>query len=242
MLKAQAGANLSRLSKISYPGCGFVVGLDETGECLIQVNWIMGTDECGRNRVFAQDGSRLFIEVANPSGAKVPASLIYNAMCEVRHNVTYAVVGSDRHVDEVTDGYGEDQGMEHTMHWKDYKPDVHHTPRITAACYWLRDRPAIRMSLVRKSPWSGLSDRHLYEINDVGREFGYCLTTYTGNGDPLSSFEGEPYLMPLEGGAGKLVATYWDALNRVNRVSLAVKFIPKQGNSSIVIVNKNQKV
>lgn len=100
----------------------------------------------------------------------------------------------------------------------------------------------VRMSLLRKSPWSRICDRLLYEFNDIGHGLGYCLTTYRGDGDPLPAFQGEPYLLPLSGGARDIAETYWKALNVDNRVSLAVKFIPKDGLSKIEIINKYSKV
>ena len=46
-----------------------------------------------------------------------------------------------------------------------------------------------------------------------GLGFGHCVTTYEGDGDPLPSFSGEPYLLPLAGDIEQVADTIWDALD-----------------------------
>ena len=69
------------------------------------------------------------------------------------------------------------------------------------------------------------------------------MTTYVGDGNPLPSFEGVPYLLPLTGKIDDIAFMIWDSLNEENRVSLAVKFINIQtGKAEIKIINKLSKV
>ena len=68
------------------------------------------------------------------------------------------------------------------------------------------------------------------------------MTTYRGDGDPLPSFRGEPYLVPLDGDAQKIADTFWETLNADNKVSLVAKSIPRNGPPKIVIRNKYSKV
>ena len=73
--------------------------------------------------------------------------------------------------------------------------------------------------------------------------FGFCLTTYLSDGDPLPSFRGDPLLMPLHGDIDVIADTYWQALNEANRVSLAVKSIDfRTAESDIFIINKFTKL
>ena len=69
--------------------------------------------------------------------------------------------------------------------------------------------------------------------------YGVGLTTYSGDGDPLPSFAGDPLLLPCLGTGQEIMEKYWDALNAENRVSLAVKEISTQsGKSEIFIKNR----
>lgn len=241
-----ADANLFTLGGNSYPGRGIVVGLDETGNNLVQVYWIMGRSENSRNRIFSTEGGRLFTEAAHPSKVKDPSLIIYNAMFEVadQQGETISVVSNGHQTDDVAEGFLRGQSFYEVMRDWSYEPDKpNFTPRITATSSWLGDNETlVEIALLRKSPWSDACDRHLYEINDIDESFGYCLTTYSGDGDPLPSFHGEPYLLSLRGDADQIAGTFWEVLNAENRVSLAVKFIPKIGASRITIINKYSKI
>lgn len=239
-LKLVADANLFNLSENPYPGRGIVVGLDETGQNLVQVYWIMGRSENSRNRVFKSEGGRLFTEAADPSKVKDPSLIIYNAMRETRYKDVLAhVVSNGAQTDAVADGFANGMGMSQVLSRFSYEPDVpNFTPRITAVCGWHNDASSVAMSMIRKSPWNAACDQLSYAINGFGPGFGLCFTTYSGDGDPLPAFQGEPYLVPLNGNMYQIALEYWKALNAENRVSLAVKFIPKEGDSSIVIKNK----
>lgn len=241
-LVAEAAKNLEALRANSYPGCGIVVGLDDTGNLLVQVYWIMGGSE---NSVFDYDEKtgRLYTEAADPSKVKDPA-LIYNAMKEEQQsNEKVSVVSNGHQTDGVAkEFFYVDGGLYRTMrrNWG-YEPDApNFTPRITAVSYWsgLYKAPRAKMSILRKSPWNEECDQCHYDLDYLGQGFGHCITTYSGDGDPLPSFRGEPVLMPLNGDAWGIADTFWEALNPDNRVSLAVKMIPQYGPSHTFIINK----
>jgi hypothetical protein len=48
--------------------------------------------------------------------------------------------------------------------------------------------------------------------------------------------------MPIKGNIDEIVTHYWDALNKENRISLAIKLIPPSGESQIRIINRYQTV
>jgi IMP cyclohydrolase len=124
-----------------------------------------------------------------------------------------------------------------------YEPDApNFTPRITAESLWHKDTARISISILRKSLWGDGCDRNLYEYGGIGKGYGYCVTTYSGDGDPLPSFRGEPYLVRIVGGISEVLQRYWHILDGDNIVSLVVKFIPKEGPSVIRIINKYSKV
>jgi len=250
-----AASNLEALTKNPYPGRGIVVGLDDSGQFLVQVYWIMGRSENSRNRIFGNEGGRLFTEAADPSKVKDPSLIIYNAMCETLSpdDGEISVVSNGHQTDHVKHAYFNGETLGRAMqpsvpepdrpNVTEYEPDgPNFTPRITAVSSWMNGTAHVEMAILRKSPWNDACDRHLYEFGDIGKGFGYCITTYSGDGNPLPAFQGEPYLLPLGGDANFIAGTYWDALNADNRVSLAVKFIPKSGPSHTAIVNRYSKV
>lgn len=243
--------NMLRLGMNSYPGRGIVVGLDETGQNLVQAYWIMGRSTGSRNRVFGHDESgRVFTEIADPSLLKEgedTSLIIYNAMRELSFDGKQylSVVSNGAQTDAVISplaGVRMETLAYNLRTWR-YEPDKpNYTPRITAVMMWMKyqdgDSPLLQIYILRKSLWSDKCDRNLFEIAGVGRGYGYCIHTYVGDGDPLPAFQGEPYLLPLVGDIEMVANDYWEILNPDNKVSLAVKFIPKSGPSQIVIRNK----
>lgn len=242
LLGLKADGNLFSLRGNVYPGRGIIVGLDETGEYLVQVYWIMGRSENSRNRIFSCEGGRVFTEAADPSRVKDPSLIIYNAM--VDYGGDHIVSNGDQ-TDTIVSIVGLGRSFCEALSSRQYEPDSpNFTPRISAISCWsaVEEAPTASMSILRKSAWGDKCDRHLYEINDIGKGFGYCITTYSGDGDPLPAFRGEPYLLPLYGDADVLANNFWEALNTDNKVSLAVKFILKDGSPShTVIKNKYKK-
>ena len=240
---AMAEKNMLALSQNSYPGRGIVMGMNETGGYVIQVYWIRGRSENSRNRIFGIEGGRLFTEAADPVKVKDSSLIIYNAMLEShRHFVVSNGVQTDKVIDGILAAYtfqGSLRGLE-------YEPDApNFTPRITGICSLDlvgREDPFFGLDIIRKSPWDNSCDRFFYRYDKIESGFGYCLTTYTGDGNPLPPFAGEPLLMPLLGDIDAVLDTYWKALNEENRVALAVKFIALQGTSWIKVTNKFTKV
>jgi hypothetical protein len=123
----------------------------------------------------------------------------------------------------------------------EYEPDApNFTPRITAMCKGDSGGVSVvQISMLRKSRFSDACDHLLFSYTDLAPGLGYCITTYMGDGNPLPSFEGEPYLLPLNGTMEDIANEVWGALDESNRVSLAVKLIDSRNDKSLIhIVNK----
>jgi hypothetical protein len=238
-LKMLAGNNLSALRKNHYPGRGIIVGLDETGDNLVQVYWIMGRSENSRNRLFTcEPGGILKTIPANHKKVVNPNLIIYTAMAELPS--MFAVSNGSQTKSALN--YG---GLGEALKEWEYEDDPpNYTPRITALFKLNRKNPYItEISILKKSPFNGICDRYLYNLEVSHPGLGYCVSTYVGDGDPLPSFKGDPYLLPLLGDIDKVLQGIWSVLNEENRISLAVKFINiKSRESDIRRINKYEKV
>jgi hypothetical protein len=233
--------NLESLRKNSYPGRGIATGIDETGQFVIQACWTMGRSADSRNRVYLGAGGEVRTEVADESRLKPDTDLhniIYPAMLE--DGLGMFGVSNGHHTLDLARKNDMNEAL---ANWK-YEDDSNHTPRIAGTCY-LMDKGSYEITLgsVVKSPFSDKAVRLIYQPEDVGPGFGYCITTYECDGNPLPSFRRVPYLIPLEGDLERVLESLWDALNADNRVSLAVKFINIQTEQSEVrIENKYEYI
>ncbi len=54
---------------------------------------------------------------------------------------------------------------------------------------------------------------------------GHCITVYQSNGEPLPSYSGEPFILPLYNSIDKNLTVYWEKLNVDRRISILVKFV-----------------
>ncbi len=235
--------NFLSLSQNPYPGRGIVAGLDETSQYMVQIYWIMGRSENSRNRVFWADNEmgRLFTEAADPSTMKDPSLLIYNAMRERRDMrcAHHYVVSNGDQTDTVIDS-DDLFDLCHALAGRRYEPDApNFTQRITAVQSLWKERLFLKMAILRKSILGGTCDKVMFNPQCLYPGFGHCITTYSGDGDPLPPFRGDPLIMPLNGGMEDIAHAYWDALDEANRVSLAVKWINTENSrSEIHIINK----
>ena len=234
-----AWENFLSLIRNSYPGRGIILGRTPNGSYAI-VYFLEGRSGGSRNRILApvegKDGW-LQTRVADPSGfSGDPSLLIYSAMAE----------GDGCQV--VTNGAQTDvialDGIDELDHWK-YEPDnPNFTPRISGIIRYLPDGATeTRLVILRKSPFGEGCDRHSYSYGEISPGYGYFVSTYSGNGEPLPSFRGEPWIMPIcSDDPAQIAAMYWAALDRDNRVALAVKVILPTLPSEIYIINRHEVV
>ncbi len=215
--------NLLALANNIYPGRGIIAGLDDSGKNLIFVYWIMGRSENSRNRIFVEDGPGILkTKAADPAKVKDPSLIIYTAIACDAENKMFVVSNGHQTEDIVRSGWETlDSGD-----WA-YEPDEpNYTPRISATFDKNDDElnGRAKINILKKSPASVECNSFSYNLSLL-RGFGYCVTTYFGDGDPLPSFTGDPYLLPLHGEIENIAENIWSSLNEDNRVSLAVEFI-----------------
>jgi hypothetical protein len=95
------------------------------------------------------------------------------------------------------------------------------------------------LSRITKSDFSTEHSTHFYyRYTDIPAGYGYCVTTYMGDGNPLPAFTGDPILLPLEGDAEKIADNYWQLLNPDNRISLFVRELNSSGKDRLKIINR----
>ena len=97
------------------------------------------------------------------------------------------------------------------------------------------------LSIISRSEFSVEESEHrFYRYTDIAPGYGFCLTTYIGDGDPLPSFKGGPLLLPVQGNAEQIANFYWQELNQDCRISLAVRELTQTGEDQLKIINQNQ--
>ena len=229
--------NLARhIAANSYPGRGLVIGRSAEDDTWLLVYWIMGRSEHSRNRRFMIDGPVLRTVPVDPSGLDAPELIIYPAMLELPG--IYIVSNGDQS-QTIYDALSSGGAFDDALATREREPDApNYTPRISGMLE-LSGTPAVTLNILKANPVDpARTDRVTYRPAAPPPGLGLCLTTYAGDGDPLPGFSGDPLVMPLEGRAEDVMGTYWDALDRENRIAIAVKRVASDGRSELMAINR----
>lgn len=241
--------NFARLAENPYTGRGIVLGLNGVGDTAIQIYWLMGRSEGSRSRVLVNepdpesvDGVHLVRTAPHnlPEGTDT-SLIIYNAM---RSEEGVHIVSNGDQTDTIINGLRFGDTFEESLETRNYEPDApNYTPRISGFSAVIAGQPTAEygLSIIRKVKVSDLAIRASFggELDaSQNTGVGECIHTYTGDGNPLPSFDKSPYAVPLGETIEEIGETYWDALNRDNRVALAVKGIRlATGEETYKIIN-----
>lgn len=234
-LIAESQANLDRLAAHPYPGRGIVLGQSSQG-FFVQVYWLTGRSEQSRNRILKQEGALVRTEPVDPAKVADPSLIIYNAMGSHRH---WHVVTNGDHTDSFLQVVRAGRDFRGALWGQDYEPDPpHNTPRIAGVIEAGRDGAEAWLGIVKANPANGSSMRFSYDYEELSPGIGWGIMTYSGAGEVLPSFSGEPWALPLEGDEQAIAERFWGALTAEHRVSLAVKRIDADGSTRVHLVNR----
>lgn len=231
-----AAGNFERhLRGNSYPGRGLVIGRTEGGDWVL-IYWIMGRSANSRNRRFVAEGETLRTEPIDISEVDNPELIIYEAMLTLPG--TFLVSNGDQ-TRTLADALAAGGMFDKALCSRDREPDApNYTPRISGMLHILDTKCPVTLSILKANAADpALTDRFTYRPAPPPPGFGYGLTTYMGDGNPLPSYSGDPLLLPCDGNAESLLDSYWDGLDEDNRVALAVKWIAN-GETRLLIRNR----
>jgi IMP cyclohydrolase len=238
MFREIAERNAANLKKNVYPGRGIVIGATRDCKKLVQIYWIMGRSENSRNRVFVYDSGFVRTKAFDESKVTDPSLIIYYPIKDFAH---IHIVSNGDQTETILDYIKRGKGFTKSMMTREFEPDPpNFTPRI-AGIVNLNGINAYTLSILKTQ--DGNSDycvRYFYQYEKPIPGYGHCIHTYMGDGNPLPSFCGEPYIMQIPDDADRACQYYWSLLNEENRVSLLAKYIDTgTGESEIKIINKH---
>ena len=236
-----ARQNLHRLSQNAYPGRGIVLGLNASGTHFLQVYWVMGRSANSRNRVMAVRDGRVRLEPFDAKLVQDPSLIMYTAMDNV--GAAHVVTNGDQ-TDTVTAHIKTGGSFASALLTRQHEPDgPHFTPRISGLIELGPDSPTITASKIVHDPSDAARSVHcFYSYAGFAPGTGVCWHTYAGDGNPLPSFAGDPYLVELPATGEETANQYWSLLNADNKVALAVKAVDmRRGSFTVTVRNRHGK-
>jgi len=228
------------LKKNPYPGRGIVIGKSQDGKKAVTAYFIMGRSVNSRNRIFVEDGEGIRTQAFDEAKLTDPSLIIY-APVRVLGNKTIVTNGDQ--TDTIYEGMDKQMTFEQSLRSREFEPDApNYTPRISGIMHLGEGRFNYAMSILKSNNGNPEScSRFTFAYENPAAGEGHFIHTYKNDGNPLSSFEGEPKLVTISNDIEQFTNGLWTALNQDNKVSLFARYIDiETGACETKIVNKNQ--
>ena len=226
------------LKKNIYPGRGIVAGMTPDGRNLVQIYWIMGRSVNSRNRIFLQESKNVRTKAFDESKLTDPSLVIYYPVREYKN--CHIVTNGDQ-TDTIVNFLSEGKTFSEALLTREFEPDIPNcTPRISAMITYEGTNSSLVMSILKTVDNNHETSVHnFYRFSGFTPGYGRCIHTYSGDGEPLPSFQGEPYeVTGLHNEMEKTAEYYWGMLNQENRVAILTKYIDiDTGKTGITIIN-----
>ncbi|HHU82847.1 MAG TPA: inosine monophosphate cyclohydrolase [Firmicutes bacterium] len=239
--KKETEANIHRLRRNEYPGRGIVIGLSPDGNNFIQVYWLMGRSAASRNRILVPEGK--FVKTAVPGEEEQgdPSLLLYYP---VKHWGENHIVTNGDQTETIYSALQKGTDFAEALAMRTFEPDPpHYTPRISGLVELKNAGCAYRLAIIKTAGGSpDCCTRQYFHYEKGIPGIGHCIHTYAGNGNPLPSFQGEPFAVKVFDDPRTTARYYWELLHAENKVALLAKAINRRtGESSLEIINKLAK-
>ncbi|MDP4145489.1 MAG: IMP cyclohydrolase [Bacillota bacterium] len=238
-LEQIAVVNHKQIEENNYPGRGIVVGMSPNGKKLIQVYWIMGRSENSRNRVFEAEGDFVRTKAYDESKMVDPSLIIYYPIKSFNN---YHIVSNGDQTDTIYDFIKRGESFEAALNTREFEPDSpNFTPRISGLINVSEEAASYSLSILKTIENNGeLCQRNFYNYSKFIPGFGHCIHTYKADGNPIPSFQGEPFIVKLHDSIDENADFFWNLLNDENKISLLVKYIDVDSKEvELKIINKN---
>ena len=228
-----------RIETSSYPGRGIVIGASPDGTSLIQVYWIMGRSEGSRNRIFIHEGDVVRTWVFDESKVDNLDLIAYHPIRVLGNN--HIVTNGDQ-TDTIYEHLQENGTFESALKTRTWEPDPPiNTPRISGLVS-TDNASGFTYKLGILKTVQGSADhtsRQYFTYETPLAGCGHCITTYLDDGDPVPSFEGEPYPVALSASIQETAERFWGLLDEDNKVALLAKSIdPSTNQTEVHIINR----
>jgi len=191
--------------------------------------FIMGRSVNSRNRVLVEDGGAIFTRPVDMALVSDPSLIIYAAL---RTAGDATVLTNGDQTDTIIDTLAAGGTFADALRTRTFEPDgPNFTPRISAIVWPGR----YIISQLRNDHDTTLRAFWEYEATPG---IAHLIHTYSGDGNPLPAFTGEPVEIAVGDDQNAWTNDIWAALDPDNRISLMTRFIAATGEPTTRIVNR----
>ena len=228
------------LNSLAYHGRGIIIGKSPDGKKAITAYFIMGRSVNSRNRVFVAEGDAMRTKAFDESKMVDPHLIIYYPVRVLGNKI---IVTNGDQTDTIYQLMDKQMTFEQALRTREFEDDKpNFTPRISGIIHRDGGDMNFAMSILKSAEGDDSScERFTYAYSNPIPGRAKFIHTYSCDGNPLPSFEGEPKTLLLpDTDIDSLTDLIWTNLNEDNKVSLFVRYIDLEtGESETRILNKN---
>lgn len=223
-----------------YPGRGLLLGKTPDGQCTVAAYFIMGRSANSRNRIFTERNGIVRTEPFDETKVEDAPLIIYTAMRKWRNNL---IVTNGDQTDTLYNSLSNGKTFEKALETRTFEPDKpNYTPRISGMLTFEDGDCAYKISIIKSLDNDGTAPARYFYCYPSKAGLGHLIHTYSGDGDPLPSFTGEPVRVQIDDDIDIFAEKLWNALDEDNRISLYIRYTDlTTGKEDNRLINKNQK-
>ncbi|AGK97542.1 IMP cyclohydrolase [Clostridium pasteurianum] len=231
--------NEKKLQQNNYPGRGIIIGMSPNGKNYVQIYWIMGRSENSRNRIFQVEGNFIKTKPFIEKNVIDPSLIIYYPIKNLKD---YHIIGNGDQTDTIYNYIKNGKTFENALNTKEFEPDYpNYTPRISGLIDFNKEKASYSLSILKSIDNNKeFCQKNYYNYSNFLKGFGHCIHTYREDGNPIPSFDQEPFIVKLADSIEDNANYFWKLLNKENKISLLVKYININNKKiEFKIINKN---
>lgn len=228
------------LSENTYPGRGIIIGKSADGKKAVTAYFIMGRSSNSRNRIFIETDEGLRTEAFDPSKLEDPSLIIY---APVRVLGCNTIVTNGDQTDTIFDFLNEGKCFEDALRTRCFEPDApNFTPRVSGMLTVKDGSFSYKMSILKSANGNpACCQRYFFDYDEPIAGEGRFIHTYSGDGNPIPSFDGEPEYLNVPDCIDEFTAILWNNLNADNKVSLFVRYINLETGETLTRIENVNK-
>ncbi|MEG1528327.1 MAG: IMP cyclohydrolase [Clostridia bacterium] len=224
----------------SYFGRGIVLGKSPSGKYACLAYFIMGRSLNSRNRIFVKSNEGVSILPFDPTKVTDPSLIVYSPLIKCGNSI---VLTNGNQTQTIVDAILEKKpdAFVIALNSRSFEPDSpNFTPRISGIVNLANGDFDYRLSILKCGDKQlQTCDRYFFDYKPVCGK-GHFIHTYSGDGNPLPSFEGEPTAIQIEEDIDEFTNKIWDSLDKDNKISLLTMYVDISTKQSFErIINKN---
>lgn len=171
-----------------------------------------------------EDGAGIRTQAFDPSKVVDPSLIIY---APVRVLGDQTIVTNGDQTDTIYDFLAKGGSFSAALETRTFEPDApNYTPRISGIVRRAAAGMSYELSILKSADGDPQScRRYTFTYLEPVAGQGHMIHTYSGDGDPLPSFTGEPKTVAIPDDIDAFTDLLWSSLNEENKVSLFVRYI-----------------